>query len=146
MEIVRASLNHLEDTSRLFDQYRVFYQQSSDLEAAKQFLKERLENKDSVIFLAQSDDHAVGFTQLYPSFSSVAMKSIWILNYLFVKQDFRRQGVAQLLMNAAESFARANGAIRVVLATQHSNTGAQSLYKSRKYTRNEEFFYYALSL
>jgi GNAT superfamily N-acetyltransferase len=106
MEIILAQLEHLEEISKLFDRYRIFYKQSSDIAAATKFLQERFEQKDSTIFLALEADRAIGFTQLYPSFSSVSMRRIWILNDLFVEEDFRKKSVAKLLMSAAEKFAR----------------------------------------
>jgi GNAT superfamily N-acetyltransferase len=146
MEIILAQLEHLEEISKLFDRYRIFYKQSSDIAAATKFLQERFEQKDSTIFLALEADRAIGFTQLYPSFSSVSMRRIWILNDLFVEEDFRKKSVAKLLMSAAEKFARETGAVRIVLSTQISNIVAQKLYESRGYIKDEEFFHYALSL
>ncbi len=133
MEIVLADSEHLEEVSRLFDRYRIFYQQSSNLEAAKNFLQQRFQKNDSTIFLAYDAKHIVGFTQLYPSFSSVSMKPVWILNDLFVEEVYRNKGVAKLLMNAAEEFARETEAVRIVLATHISNIAAQALYESRTF-------------
>ncbi len=146
MQVFQARLEHLEEVARLFDQYRVFYKQSSDIETARNFLQERFRDGSSTIFVVQQDNRSIGFIQLYPSFSSVSMKPIWILNDLFVEKDFRQQGVANLLMATAEEFARKTGAVRLVLATQLSNLAAQSLYESRGYSKDEEFYHYSLSL
>lgn len=146
MEVFQACSEHLEEVSKLFDQYRVFYSSSSDHEAARKFLGERFEKGDSTIFVASLDGRVVGFTQLYPSFSSVSMKRVWILNDLFVDENYRGSGIAKSLMNTAENFARETGAIRVILATQISNGAAQSLYESRGYTKDTEFYHYALRL
>ena len=146
MEVVLANFEHLKELSVLFDQYRVFYKQSSNLAAATKFLQERFQNDDSTILIAIKNGFIVGFTQLYPSFSSVSMKRIWILNDLFVAQSSRKQGVAKLLMLAAEKYARETEAVRIVLATQISNIAAQSLYHSLGYCKDEEFYHYALRL
>jgi ribosomal protein S18 acetylase RimI-like enzyme len=146
MEVVLAGVEELEEVSRLFDRYRVFYNQSSDLEAARSFLKERFEQKNSTIFIARSQAQTVGFAQLYPSFSSVSMKPIWILNDLFVEEAARNQGIAKLLIGAAENFARETGAIRIILSTQVANFAAQSLYRSLGYSKNEAFYHYSLLL
>ncbi|MBD2058653.1 GNAT family N-acetyltransferase [Oculatella sp. FACHB-28] len=146
MEVFQARFEHLDEVSKLFDQYRVFYQSSSNLEAAKEFLQERLHKKDSTIFVVQDDGHIVGFTQLYPSFSSVSMKRIWILNDLFVSPAWRNKGVAKLLLRAAEDFARKTEAVRITLATQTSNTAAQALYESLGYCKDEAFYHYSLRL
>lgn len=144
VELIRQE--QLAELAVLFNQYRVFYRQTSDLKAAKQFLEERFQRQDSVIFVAKNDDRLVGFTQLYPSFSSVSLKRIWILNDLFVTELFRRRGVAQRLLVAAEKHARLSYAARIVLSTQASNTIAQRLYESRGYVRDTEFYHYALRL
>lgn len=146
MKVFQARSEHLEEVSKLFDQYRVFYQSAPDYEAARKFIQERFEKEDSTIFVASNDECIVGFTQLYPSFSSVSMKRVWILNDLFVGEDYRRHGVAKLLMSAAENFAQETGAVRVVLATQISNVAAQALYEWRGYAKDEEFYHYALRL
>ncbi|MBD2307973.1 GNAT family N-acetyltransferase [Chroococcidiopsis sp. FACHB-1243] len=143
MEVFQAKIEYLEPLAILFDQYRVFYGQASDLATAKIFLQERLQKHDSVIFVA-SDGKIVGFTQLYPSFSSVSMQRIWILNDLFVVATHRRKGIAKLLLAGAKQYAQETGAIRMTLATQISNISAQALYESLGYTRDEEFYHYSL--
>src|SRR5438876_5496886 len=96
IRIVRAGRDDLEDVIPLFDDYREFYEAGSDHAAARAFLIERIERHQSVIFVAYASRHeAVGFTQLYPSFSSVSLKQLWILNDLFVRPDVRRGGVGR---------------------------------------------------
>lgn len=146
MDVFQAHLEHLEEVSKLFDQYRIFYQSTSDCEAARKFIKARLQKKDSTIFVASKEGRIVGFTQLYPSFSSISMQRIWILNDLFVDEGHRRTGVAKALMCAAENFARETASVRLILATQISNVAAQSLYQLRGYVKDEEFYHYALRL
>jgi ribosomal protein S18 acetylase RimI-like enzyme len=146
LEVMQARFEDLAEVAKLFDRYRVFYNQSSDLEAARSFLQERFEQKSSTIFIALSQQQTVGFIQLYPSFSSVSMKPIWILNDLFVEEAQRNQGIAKLLMGAAENFARETGSIRIILSTQVANFAAQSLYRSLGYIKNEAFYHYTLPL
>jgi GNAT superfamily N-acetyltransferase len=146
IKVFQASFEHLEELSLLFDRYRVFYQASSDLEAAKKFLLERFQKNDSMIFVASNDDRIVGFTQLYPSFSSVSMKRVWILNDLFVEELSRQQGVAKLLISKAENFAKQTGAVRIILTTQVSNIAARSLYESLGYLKDRGFDRYTRQL
>lgn len=96
--IVRADLEHLEILAPLFDAYRVFYKQPTDLNGARRFLDERLSNLESVIFLALLDRQGLGFTQMYPSYTSVSMERILILYDLYVIPDARRLGVGKALM------------------------------------------------
>src|SRR6185437_10339903 len=105
--IRRASMPDLPRVAELFDAYRQFYGQPADPDGARQFLRERLQAADSVILVAEKEKRLAGFVQLYPSFSSVSMKRLWILNDLFVAPAHRRGAVARALMAAAEDFARA---------------------------------------
>ena len=126
----RTGLTHLDVVARLFDQYRGFYGQPSDPVLARDFIRERMERDESVILLAWVDDAAVGFTQLYPAFSSVSASRVWILNDLLVLPEARRKGVARALLSAAADFVRADGALRLELETDHDNATAQALYRA----------------
>ncbi len=123
----------LEDVGRLaplFDGYRQFYRQPADPEGARRFLAERLGAGESRIFLAETEDGwPLGFVQLFPSFSSVSMRRLWILNDLFVAPDARRSGVARALMNRARDLAVETGAKGLILETESHNAPARRLYE-----------------
>ncbi|MBR7799917.1 GNAT family N-acetyltransferase [Undibacterium fentianense] len=143
ISIQRANLHDIDTIAPLFDAYRCFYQQTSDLKLAKSFLTERINRQESILFLAQNDDQVgLGFVQLYPSFSSVSAQRLWILNDLYVTQSARRQGIAKRLMNCAKEFAIADNAKGLFLETAHDNIEGQSLYESLGYRRNPEFYYF----
>ena len=145
IQIVRASIKELDDLVPLFDAYRGFYEASSDHAAARAFLTERIERDESVIFLAYASPHVpVGFTQMYPSFSSVSLKRLWILNDLFVRSDVRRGGVGRALLERARQHAVETGAKGLVLSTGVMNKPAQTLYESCGWQRDDEFFQYHL--
>jgi ribosomal protein S18 acetylase RimI-like enzyme len=146
MKVFLANNEHLESLAILFDNCRIFYNQTSDIKAARNFLQERFQNNDSVVFAVKDNEKIVGFTQLYPSFSSVSMKRVWILNDLYVEESYRRKKVATLLINTAQEYAKQSGAIRVILATHFSNITAQKLYESQGYIKDKEFYHYALQL
>lgn len=117
------------------------------MNAAKSFIEERLTNEDSVIFVAQSESgELVGFTQLYPTFSSVRIGRVWTLNDLFVAKSARGQGVSKALMEAAREFAASTGAIAVQLSTEKDNTVAQALYDAIGYKVEDDFLNYELTL
>ena len=142
----RAGFSILDELARLFDLYRQFYRQASDVDGAKTFLRERLTGGDSVIFVAFLEGAPAGFTQLYPSLSSVLMQPIWILNDLFVTPDARRQGVAEGLMEHAAAFAKEAGAARLSLRTEVTNEQAQALYEKLGWRQNTAFLTYDLTL
>ena len=145
-QLIHVSAEQGELVAPLFDAYRQFYGQLPDLEGARRFLSERLGRGESVIFAAVEDGPALGFTQLYPSFSSVSMTSIWILNDLFVAEDARRQGVGARLLRAARDHALRTGAARLVLATAVTNTTAQALYEQEGWRRDTVFLHYEYEL
>ena len=139
---VRAELDDLDALVPLFDAYRRFYGQASDLGGARAFLADRFKRGESVIFLAVVDGAIVGFTQLYPSFSSVSMKRLWVLNDLFVTPDARKSGAGRALLERAERWAAETGAKGLTLSTQITNLGAQRLYEACGWTKDDEFLHY----
>lgn len=146
VSIRQAVLADVDSIAPLFDKYRQFYRQEPDLGLALEFIRDRLAFRESVIFLAEADQgEAVGFAQLYPSFSSVGAKRIWILNDLYVSPSSRDTGIGSALLNAAKAHAIATGAKRLDLSTAHDNP-AQKLYESHGYVRDETFYCYSLTL
>jgi GNAT superfamily N-acetyltransferase len=139
---VRAELDDLDALIPLFDAYRRFYGQDSDLPGARAFLADRFKRGESVIFLAVVDGAIVGFTQLYPSFSSVSMRRLWVLNDLFVTPDARKSGAGRALLERAERWAAETGAKGLTLSTQVTNLGAQRLYEACGWTKDDEFLHY----
>ncbi len=145
MNIIRAGLDQLPQVVALFDAYRQFYRQPTDLVGAGQFLRTRIEKEESVIFLAVPTADATqgaGFAQLYPSFSSVSMKRLWVLNDLFVHPDARKQGVGKLLLERAHQLAVETQAGGLMLETETSNTAAQALYEKLGWKKSLEYFVY----
>ncbi|USK93017.1 GNAT family N-acetyltransferase [Rossellomorea marisflavi] len=146
MNIQRATTKHLEEVAILFNEYRMFYNQPSNLAGARTYLKDRMSGNDSVIFLCFEGEEAIGFTQLYPTFSSIGMKRAWILNDLFVAKDARRKGVGDALLQAARAHALETGASSLSLSTAPDNLEAQRLYERNGYRQDETFLHYELSL
>ncbi|WP_152657792.1 GNAT family N-acetyltransferase [Oceanobacillus sp. CFH 90083] len=146
MEAYQATMEDLEGVSKLFNLYRVFYQQTSDLEGAKTYIKQRLERKDSVIFVVKDNQRYAGFTQLYPTFSSISMKKTWILNDLYVDAEARRKGIGEMLLHKAKDFAMETGAKSISLETAPDNDASQRLYEKNGYIRDSQFYHYELAL
>lgn len=140
-----ASMSDIDELTRLFDEYRIFYEQTSDLDLARSFLTKRIENDESRIFVGdKGDGSCCGFTQLFPSFSSVSALPIWVLNDLYVENSARKQGVGRLLMNKARDFAVRTDSKGILLETAKTNVNAQALYESLGYIQNRESFFYFL--
>ncbi len=143
----QATIFDLDLLAPLFDAYRQFYRKPSDLGLARRFLLERFQHNQSIVFLAvRPDGSAVGFTQLFPSFSSASAARILILNDLFVRPEARRARVGSLLLAAAATFGRALGVVRLTLSTEVTNEAAQALYETEGWTRQTNFYVYNLAL
>lgn len=137
MNIKRISLAEADLVIGLFDKYRVFYKKDSDMELAERFIKTRLGNNESVILVAFQGDSPAGFTQLYPTYSSVSAVKNWILNDLYVDSNYRKQGIGEALIKTAMEFAKKDGASYVQLETAVDNYTAQSLYEGIGFQKQE---------
>lgn len=126
----KATIQDLQQLSELFDQYRIFYHKDSDIPAAEGFLKERIENKDSEIFVAENAGKLVGFVQLYPLFSSTRMKRYWLLNDLYVNENYRGKGFSKELIEEAKELAKSTNSAGILLETGKSNDIGNQLYPS----------------
>jgi ribosomal protein S18 acetylase RimI-like enzyme len=148
VEIAKTTLADIEKVAEVFDLYRVFYGQQSDLGLARRFLSERLDRKESEIFHAVDEKLkiATGFTQIYPSFSSIGATRIWILNDLYVRPEYRGQNIAKKLIHSVHLYAAETKAAKVVLSTAHTNLTAQALYESIGYKPDLQFKAYAYKL
>jgi ribosomal protein S18 acetylase RimI-like enzyme len=130
LTIREAVLADLDAVAPLFDAYRQFYRKAPDLALARRFLSDRMARKESTILLAtRPDGSAVGFVQLYPSFSSGSAAPILILNDLYVAPEARRAGV-----------------VRMTLSTELTNASAQALYRAEGWQLDTDFCVFTLPL
>jgi ribosomal protein S18 acetylase RimI-like enzyme len=133
MEIKKITREESNLVIALFDKYRVFYKQQSDMILAETFINERLDKNESIIFVALENEEdkltPAGFTQLYPKYSSISAKKNWILNDLYVAPHHRGKGIGEELIKTAMQFAKSEGAAYVQLETAIDNYTAQSLYE-----------------
>ncbi|UVJ43479.1 GNAT family N-acetyltransferase [Pseudomonas sp. LS1212] len=149
MRIIQATLEHLDLIAPLFVKYREFYGELAYPDSSRAFLEKRLRRKESVIYLALSDDddsRLLGFCQLYPSFSSLSLKRVWILNDIFVAEDARRQLVADHLIKTAKKMAKETQAVRMRVSTSSNNDAAQKTYESIGFREDKQFKNYILPI
>ena len=139
--IIPATKDHIEQVAPLFDRYRVFYGQDSNLSAATRFLEQRMSRNESVIFLALDGQEAVGFAQLYTTFSSVFMEPVFILNDLFVLNSHRKKGIGEVLLNKAKTHCKEKGYKGLALETATDNP-AQRLYERLGWKKDVHCFHY----
>ncbi|MHA4895225.1 N-acetyltransferase family protein [Pedobacter sp. PWIIR3] len=145
MTIKRIFREDAELVIDLFNQYRMFYKKESDLALARSFINERLDHNESVIFVVMEGESPIGFTQLYPKYSSGQAQKNWILNDLFVTPLYRSEGAGSMLIEAALEFAKETGAKFVQLETAVDNLKAQSLYEYIGFAKqlpDEDFLVY----
>lgn len=141
MHIVKAELQHVPDLIPLFDGYRIFYRQTSDYSKAKTFLTNRISNNESVIFMAYDDENAIGFTQLYPLFSSVSMEPMYLLNDLYVEDNYRNQGIGNLLIDKAKQLCKEQHYKGLAIQTEHNNP-AQHLYQRLGFVKDTDLHFF----
>ena len=141
MIIRRAKKKDIDQLSVLLDKYRIFYKQKSDVDSAKSFLKKRMKRKESVIFVAEERKDLIGFTQLFPIFSSVSMQRTWLLNDLYVNEKARGIGAATALLNAAKDFGAETNSKWLLLQTAADNFTAQRVYEKNGWIKETDFFY-----
>lgn len=141
MKITKASIEHINELVTLFDAYRIFYEQTSDLKKAKRFLIDRFEQNESVIYIAFIDNKAVGFTQLYYLFSSVSMERMYLLNDLYVDANHRNKGVGEALIDAAKNNCKDNNFKGLAIQTAFNNP-AQNLYKRLGFKKDTDLHFF----
>lgn len=148
--VIHAYNTHVEIIAPIFDAYRMFYGQKSNLKRCTQFLHSRVGVRDTAIFLAVEGDppyqEALGFVILYPSFSSVLAHSIWILDDIYVVEKARRQGVARTLMERARRLATESGAKKLFLSTKKDNAPSHALYEGLGFQLDDAFCTYGIDL
>ena len=145
-DIKRATSDKARIIGKVFDLYRVFYNQESNFEVATKYIFERLDQNDSIIFYIEENDECIGFTQLYPTFDSVNVRKKIVLYDLFVREEHRKKGFAKALMNAAKDYAKENNFGSIELSTNKENVPGQTLYESLGYIRDQEFYSYDLEI
>jgi GNAT superfamily N-acetyltransferase len=144
--IITAQTEHLPVLTDLFEGYRAFYEKAPDRAGAEAFLRERMQQQDSVIFLAVDGEQIVGFTQLYPLFSSTRMKRLWLLNDLYVTPEFRGKGHSKALLERAIQMGIETGACEVMLETAKSNEIGNRLYPATGFHLNADYNWYHYEL
>ncbi|MCB9841335.1 MAG: GNAT family N-acetyltransferase [Phycisphaeraceae bacterium] len=161
--IERAGVGDVPTVTPLFGAYRGFYEAAADAGAEAAYLRERIERGEAVVLVAwqaaggadpgdrgpgpaSRAREAIGFTLMYPTFTSVAMRAAWILNDLYVAPGGRQRGVGRALLEAAAEAAREAGAMRLELRTAHDNVAAQRLYEAMGWKMDERFRRYTLGL
>lgn len=147
MPVRKANTQDIEQLSLLFDAYRIFYNKTSDIENAKQFLSERIVNNESEIFVAENESKELtGFVQLYPLFSSTRMKRLWLLNDLFVKPEERSKGISIALIEKAKELCRNSNSCGMMLETAKSNIIGNNLYPKTGFELDEDHNYYSWNI
>lgn len=139
----KVIITDIEKLSKLFDDYRIFYKNETDIRGSEKFLLERIQNNESEIFVAENNNkELVGFVQLYPIFSSTRMQKLWLLNDLFVNENYRGQGVSVLLINQAKDLCKETSACGLILETAKSNEVGNKLYPKTGFSLDIDHNYY----
>jgi len=143
IKIIKAEQKHIKEVGILFDLYRQFYKYDSNLIESTNYIKDRINNNESTIFIAINDaDEAIGFVQLYETFGSLDLGKIIILYDLYVKEDHRKNNIGRKLMIKSHEYAKKINVKRIQLSTATDNFISQSLYESLGYVKDIDFYTY----
>jgi GNAT superfamily N-acetyltransferase len=137
-----ATLDHLDEFAELFNSYRVFYRQESNVEIGKAFLKDRISNNETTTFLIKADGKFVGFAQLYPLYHYKALQRQWLLSDLFVAPDFRGRGLSRDLIDRCKQFCDETDACGLLLETEKTNEIGNILYPKCGFELDQDHNYY----
>ena len=141
MTIQHAQLKDLDALIDLFEGYRIFYKQAPNPIGAKRFLTQRIVQGDSIIYIAYVDNQPAGFTQLYPLFSSVSMKAIYMLNDLYVDSKYRNKGIGEALINRAKHLCQSENNKGMAIQTAFDNP-AQHLYERLGFVKDTDLQFF----
>lgn len=148
--ISRARPVDVAAATELFVSYQAFYRVIADVAKARAFVSDRLRLNDTIFLMARYEDtpthKGVGFAQMMPKLSSTSMRRDWVLNDLFVVEEYRRRGIATALMNESLAFAKRTGGVKMSLKTQADNTPARALYERDGWELDAEFVTYTLKV
>ncbi|MFJ5758824.1 GNAT family N-acetyltransferase [Neobacillus sp. NPDC093182] len=146
LTIRQAAIQDLSKIVPIFDSYREYFKQQKDPVMVEQFLFEKFEHMESVIFIAQHEDEVVGFAQLYPVFSSLTLQRVWLLNDFFIAEEFRGSGVGTQLFAKVKEFTLLTKSKGIELSVEHTNKKAWAFWEKQGFKLDEEFRYYFYKL
>jgi GNAT superfamily N-acetyltransferase len=138
---------HIDQLIILFNKYRIFYNKEKDLDKAREFLLERIKNNDSIIYIVLNEENVpVAFMQLYPMFSSTRMSKSWLLNDLFVDENYRGKGYSRKLIEIAKEVCIKTNACSILLETAKNNDIANQLYKQTGFVLEDNCNFYTWNI
>ena len=146
IKIIKAKKENYKEVGFLFDLYRQFYKYKTEIKKSTKYIKERISKKESTIFLCYCDKEPAGFVQLYETFDSLNINKKLVLYDLYVKKEFRQNGIGKSLMDIAKKFGHKKKIKLIELSTAITNKKAQSLYESLEYKRDKEYYNYYLEI
>jgi GNAT superfamily N-acetyltransferase len=142
LKIRHATIQDLPKIVPLFDSYREYFNQPKNPVEVEKFLFDKFERLESVIFLAEHQNEIIGFAQLYPIFSSLSLKRVWLLNDFFVSEAYRKNGVGKKLFAQVKDYTYLTKSKGIELSVEHSNSKAWEFWERQGFKLDEEFRYY----
>jgi len=142
LEVVTATIEHVDALLPLIRAYREFYGQKHDAFSERTFVVHRIRTGSSHILLARDDGETLGFAQIFSYFSTVRLGPALILEDLYVEPEARKRGIATALLESAVAHARSVNARAMFLETAIDNETAQRVYERNGWTREAHFYKY----
>lgn len=98
------------------------------------------------MFVAETDGRVMGFAHLYPSFSSLTLQRVWILNDFFIEENCRGDGIGGKLLAAVKAYAQATRSKGIELTVEHANVRGWTFWEKQGFRLDTEFRIYFLKL
>ncbi len=89
------------------------------------------QRSDLLVILAFAGDVAAGLIIAFEGFSTFACRPLLNLHDVAVRADFRRRGIARLMLQKAASIARQRGYCKLTLEVLEGNRVAQAAYRQQ---------------
>jgi GNAT superfamily N-acetyltransferase len=118
----------LAEAAQLLDEYRQHYGANPAPEAVERWMHEQVTGERMRVYAAGPGDHVLGVCTVAVVPATLTLRTVWLLRDLYVDPDARRTGVARALLASVADAARSEGAHRLSLQTEATNTRALDLY------------------
>lgn len=89
---------------------------------------------------------AIGFATIYWTWSTLQGGRIAIMNDLFIVEDYRGKGLADILIQECAKYARENRALTLTWQTSVDNKRAQTVYNRSGASKSDHWLDYSLDL
>lgn len=147
--------NELDDLLPLMRAYCEFYNRSEQIpltndDALLAMSRALIANPSregvQLIVRDQKEPTPIAFATIFWSWSTLGGGRLAIMNDLYVSEQYRGQGIADMLITECARHAREHGALSLTWETSVDNKRAQAVYDRSGASKSHRWLHYTLSL